>query len=301
MILWLLMALPSSLTVTLSSREAGSKDLRWLLSQGWCHGREWPESWIELGLLSMVPLHSLPSMARSGELDSSHGNCIPHSGRCKITNHMLMSFCDLPSELTQRYFCHILLVKADTSLPRSQVKIIDSTSWWRSDLVTLEKSVWEGRYFWKIKSGSGEYNLPQFISYIFLDFWGISWSNTPFQECFVPVCLRTVSHQGRMRGSKKLRKKCFLKTTIKVSSLTSFSCKINSCSIGSWGKSIKESYRYWLSFLAYLSHSLSLVAVSGYAGKEVWNRSWLFTASVEVKSTATGLHLPRLLFFGCSS
>lgn len=161
MILWLLMALPSSLTVTLSRGEADSKDLRWLLSQGWCHGCEWPESWTELELLAMVPLHSLPSMASSGELDSSYGHCIPHSGCCRTTNHTLMSFCGLPSELTQHYFCHILLVKADTSLPRSQVKRIDSTSWWRSDLVNigkervgreifLENKIW----IWRIQSAT---------------------------------------------------------------------------------------------------------------------------------------------------
>lgn len=71
-------------------------------------------------------------------------------------------------------------------------------------MVTLERSVWEGRYFWKMKPGSGKYNPPQFISYIkvfqgifFLDFQGISWSNTPFKECFlVPVCSRTASHKG---------------------------------------------------------------------------------------------------------
>lgn len=33
-------------------------------------------------------------------------------------------------------------------------------------MVTLEKNIWEGRYFLKIKSGFGKYNLPQFIGYI---------------------------------------------------------------------------------------------------------------------------------------
>lgn len=78
----------------------------------------------------------------------------------------LISFCDLLSEFIQHYFfCHILLVKADMSLPRFKVRGIDSTSWGKRDKIMLEKNVWEGRYFWKIKSGSGKYNLLQFMNY----------------------------------------------------------------------------------------------------------------------------------------
>lgn len=115
----------------------GLEDPRWLLSQVWCYGRGWLESYTQLGLLTRVPIHA-PSLAwlSQGNGTSYMVTIFPKSEHSKRTRQKLMSFYDLVSEFMLHYCCHTLLVKSVMCLPRFKERWIDSTSWWGSSIVT---------------------------------------------------------------------------------------------------------------------------------------------------------------------